>query len=174
MNLINRSIDEYGNSYFTTDQLVEMIMSGYDITNFSITSEKDVIENNLYSEELNINKIQTYIKNKSNIDDYYKNIKNTFLIPDNYMSIDLYNYLLSKCKNKEEFDRIDYEYNLIVKKNMTNFFKCVIYLVDFFRNNDILWGVGRGSSVSSYALYLIGIHKINSLKFNLDCHEFFK
>lgn len=173
MDLLDRSIDEYGKVYYTPDQLVNMIMSGYDVTNFSVTSEKDVTENN-NSEDLNIKKINFYQKNKSELTEYFNDIKNDFIIPDNFMSIDLYNFLLSKCNTQEEYIRIEYEYNLIVKKDMINFFKCIIYLVDFFRNNDILWGVGRGSSVSSYALYLIGIHKINSIKYNLDCHEFFK
>jgi len=34
--------------------------------------------------------------------------------------------------------------------------------------------VGRGSSVASYCLYLLGVHKINSLKFDLDIKEFLK
>ena len=48
------------------------------------------------------------------------------------------------------------------------------YLVDTMRENNIVWGVGRGSSVASYVLYLIGIHKIDSIKYNLDIHEFLK
>jgi DNA polymerase III alpha subunit len=48
------------------------------------------------------------------------------------------------------------------------------YLVDTLRENKVLWGVGRGSSVASYVLYLIGVHKIDSLKYNLDIAEFLK
>jgi DNA polymerase III alpha subunit len=40
--------------------------------------------------------------------------------------------------------------------------------------NNVVWGVGRGSSVASYVLYLLGVHKIDSLKYNLDIHEFLK
>jgi DNA polymerase III alpha subunit len=42
------------------------------------------------------------------------------------------------------------------------------------RENDIVWGVGRGSSVASYTLYLIGVHKIDSIKYELDINEFLK
>jgi DNA polymerase III alpha subunit len=42
------------------------------------------------------------------------------------------------------------------------------------RKNNILWGVGRGSSVASFVLYLIGIHRINSLFYNLPIEEFLK
>jgi len=50
----------------------------------------------------------------------------------------------------------------------------LVYLVDLFRENDIVWGVGRGSSVSSYCLFKIGIHKVDSLKYNLNIGEFLK
>ena len=31
------------------------------------------------------------------------------------------------------------------------------------RENNIVWGVGRGSPVASYVLFLIGVHRINSI-----------
>ena len=48
------------------------------------------------------------------------------------------------------------------------------YLVDTLRKNNVVWGVGRGSSVASYILYLIGVHKVDSIKYNLDINEFLK
>ena len=57
---------------------------------------------------------------------------------------------------------------------MNNLLRYMIYLVDFMRENDIVWGVGRGSSVASYVLYLIGVHKIDSLYYDLDIAEFLR
>ena len=57
---------------------------------------------------------------------------------------------------------------------MINLLRYMIYLVDFMRENGIVWGVGRGSSVASYVLYLIGVHKIDSIKFGLDWREFLR
>jgi len=48
------------------------------------------------------------------------------------------------------------------------------YMVDTLRENNIVWGVGRGSSVASYVLYLLGVHKVNSIKYNLDPTEFLR
>ena len=48
------------------------------------------------------------------------------------------------------------------------------YLVDTMRENNVVWGVGRGSSVASYILYLLGVHKVDSIKYGLDIHEFLK
>jgi DNA polymerase III alpha subunit len=42
------------------------------------------------------------------------------------------------------------------------------------KENKIVWGVGRGSSVASYVLYLIGVHRIDSIKYDLDIREFLK
>ena len=50
----------------------------------------------------------------------------------------------------------------------------MIYLVDYMRKNKIVWGVGRGSSVASYVLYLIGVNKIDSIKYKLECQEFLR
>jgi DNA polymerase III alpha subunit len=48
------------------------------------------------------------------------------------------------------------------------------YIVDTLRANNIVWGVGRGSSVASYVLHLIGVHKIDSIKYSIPIEEFFK
>jgi len=48
------------------------------------------------------------------------------------------------------------------------------YFVDTMQANNVVWGVGRGSSVASYVLYLIGVHKIDSIKYNLDWQEFLR
>jgi len=42
------------------------------------------------------------------------------------------------------------------------------------RRNNIVWGLGRGSSTASYVLYLLGVHKINSLYYDLSIEEFLK
>lgn len=60
------------------------------------------------------------------------------------------------------------------ERGMHNLLRYMIYLVDFMRENNIVWGVGRGSSVSSYVLYLIGIHKVDSIKYGLDINEFLR
>ena len=72
------------------------------------------------------------------------------------------------------FDLIEEELLEFEKHNMINLLRYMIYLVDFMRKNNIVWGVGRGSSVASYVLYLIGVHRINSIQFDLDWKEFIR
>jgi DNA polymerase III alpha subunit len=40
--------------------------------------------------------------------------------------------------------------------------------------NHVIWGVGRGSSVASYVLYLLGVHRIDSMFYDLDVSEFLR
>jgi len=76
--------------------------------------------------------------------------------------------------DSQEWDRVQEELAAFGERGMYNLLRYMIYLVDFMRENDIVWGVGRGSSVASYVLYLIGVHKIDSLKYNLDWREFLR
>jgi DNA polymerase III alpha subunit len=73
-----------------------------------------------------------------------------------------------------EWKRVCEEMDVYVDRGLTPVLKFMIYLVDTMRANNIVWGVGRGSSVASYVLFLIGVHKIDSMKYNLDYKEFLR
>ena len=60
------------------------------------------------------------------------------------------------------------------KKKFINVLQFLIYFVDTLRAKNVVWGVGRGSSVASFCLFLIGIHKINPLQYDLNIAEFLR
>jgi DNA polymerase III alpha subunit len=95
-------------------------------------------------------------------------------MPANYSELDVLKYLLGRCQTEQEQQRVKAEYVLFEKKNFTKVLQFLIYLVDTLRANNIVWGVGRGSSVASFCLFLIGVHKINPLLYNLDHREFLR
>ena len=99
--------------------------------------------------------------------------KDNWLIPHEYKNMDIEEFLVSKCP-KENYDRLIKELDLYHKNNMIPVLKTIKYIVDTLRKNNIVWGVGRGSSVASYVLFLLGVHKIDSVKYNLPIDEFFK
>ena len=70
--------------------------------------------------------------------------------------------------------RVWEELDAYKERGMHDLLRYMIYLVDYMRENNIVWGVGRGSSVASFVLYLIGIHKINSIQYQLDWREFLR
>lgn len=97
-----------------------------------------------------------------------------WLIPNEYLNLNIEEYCLSLCQTQEEIDRVTLELSLYKKNDMLIVLNCMKYIVDTLRKNNIVWGVGRGSSVSSYCLFLLGVHKINSLQYELPLEEFFK
>ena len=97
----------------------------------------------------------------------------TWFMPEDYCP-DLVEELYSKCTTPEQTARVTQELELFIQHNMLEVLYYCKYLVDTMRTNNILWGVGRGSSVASYVLYLIGIHKVDSIRYGLDITEFLK
>jgi DNA polymerase III alpha subunit len=100
------------------------------------------------------------------------NQKNWFIPEDYYPN--LVEYLYGCCTTKEQADRVSEELEAFIEHGMFDLLFCLKYIVDTLRQNNIVWGVGRGSSVASYVLYLIGVHKIDSIKYNLDWREFLR
>ena len=99
---------------------------------------------------------------------------NKWYMPDEYYQIDVKKYLLDKCQTQEERDRIEQEYILFEKKKFIRVLQFLIYFIDILREKNVVWGVGRGSSVASFCLFLIGVHKINPLQYDLNITEFLR
>lgn len=99
--------------------------------------------------------------------------KDLWFIPEEYRSMDIEGFLVDQCP-KENYDRLIQELELYRKNDMIPVLRAMKYIVDILRSNHIIWGVGRGSSVASYVLFLIGVHKIDSIKYKLPIEEFFK
>jgi len=88
--------------------------------------------------------------------------------------MDIAEYVLGLCRADHELQRVGQELLLYQERNLFDLLRYLKYLVDTLRKNNVVWGVGRGSSVASYVLFLIGVHKIDSLYYNLDIEEFLK
>jgi len=99
---------------------------------------------------------------------------NAWFVPQEYRDLDIESHVLSLCNTKEEHVRVEQEMTLYKKKNMLDVLRCMKYIVDTLKANNIVWGVGRGSSVASYVLFLLGVHRVDSIKYKLPIEEFFK
>lgn len=95
-------------------------------------------------------------------------------IPQEYRDIDVVRWLNNRELTHEQRERLHLEIELFRERNMIPVLTFLLYFVDTLRENGIVWGVGRGSSVASYVLFLIGVHKIDSIKYDLDIKEFLK
>ena len=100
--------------------------------------------------------------------------QNTWFMPDEYKNMDIAKWLLDQAKNDTELQRTGAELLMYAERDLLDLLRYLKYFVDTLRANNIVWGVGRGSSVASFVLYLLGIHKINSITYNLDIEEFIR
>ena len=104
----------------------------------------------------------------------FSDYSNEWFMPDEYKTLDICEWILLQCKTNEQLLRVQKELELFESHNMIDVLRFMKFLVDTLRNSSIVWGVGRGSSVASYVLFLIGVHKIDSIKYDLPIDEFFK
>lgn len=149
------------------------------ITDFSSLNidDKNAIDQFNNSIRLNadrINCLQMFSPSQLSIEDIDKERQQSWLMPESYKNFDIAGWLVEQCTSDTETNRVLEELKLFLEKDMIDVLIFLKYLVDVMRENNIVWGVGRGSSVASFCLYLIGIHKINSIQYNLDIREFLK
>lgn len=168
IDLKNRRINELtGNVILNDNSILELMYQGKEAVGLIAEDSEEI---NLFNKNARIfDKDECLISTKDN-----SNIDTSWNIPEKYKSLDLMNFLLSKCSSETEKKRVEYEYKKYEEFNLIDMLKFFVYLVDVMREHEILWGVGRGSSVSSYILYLIGIHRINSIKYDLNFDDFIK
>ena len=119
-------------------------------------------------------KLIEYIDPKLSVDSFDELNQNLWHMPEEYLSMDIAKWVLDQCKDEIELQRAGEELLLFQDRGMFPLLKYLKYLVDTMRTHNIVWGVGRGSSVASFILFLIGIHRINSLHYDLSIDEFLK
>ena len=168
--------DSLGIPRFTNKDLIDMIYSGHADKCHVVLCDADDDEDkfNEACEEQGLSKLQKYIPLDVDQKTFDGVCQSEWFMPEQYKNKDIAAYLQNKCTTQEELTRYFEEYAEFNKRGMLPLLRYMVYLVDFMRENDIVWGVGRGSSVASYILYLIGVHKVDSIQYGLDFNEFMR
>ena len=167
-------INDYGDCVYSEDSVIEQLYQDPTLDISKITVDTKLYNQALTKLQIDLPKLPEQILRNQTVVEFDKQNYNAWHMPESYENIDVKTYLLEKCNTEEERDRVLIEYKLFEQKGFTKELKFLIYFVDVLRSNNIVWGVGRGSSVSSFCLFLIGIHKINPLFYNLDYREFLR
>lgn len=103
----------------------------------------------------------------------------SWIIPQEYLDLSLDEYLMKALKNRSDLNPSMYLHRLMLelveikKHNIVLLFKTMIYVIDRLKEEKKIWGVGRGSSCASLVLYLIGVHEVDPIKYDIPMSEFF-
>ena len=167
-------INDYGDCMFAEQDVIDILYSNpnFDISKLFVKNpdqfNASVIELGLDLPQLK------QIPNREPLYEFDQIHCGNWYMPQKYYEINVLDWLLEKCQSPAEQDRVKAEYKLFKDKKFIKVLQFLIYFVDVLRENNIVWGVGRGSSVSSVCLFLIGVHKINPMLYDLDYKEFLR
>lgn len=163
--------DKYGNPIFEEKDIISLIYQ-----NQTDKLNQLVFDNTKDTEKLSqFEKIvlTDSVNRDYSIEEFDQTLQQNWLMPNEYQNMDIEGFLVHSCP-KEHYDRLIEELQEFRARNMLDLLRWLKYLVDTCRKNNIVWGVGRGSSVSSYVLYLIGVHRIDPIKYKLNWREFLR
>jgi DNA polymerase III alpha subunit len=142
------------------------------------TIKRALVENDIKFDDVlqleNAPELIQYNKLDMTVEQFDNQMQSNWLMPEQYKTMDIAQYVLNQCQGEAELQRAGEELLLFQERDMFVLLRYLKYLVDTMRENNIVWGVGRGSSVASFVLFLLGIHRINSLYYDLSIDEFLK
>lgn len=170
--------DKFGQMIFAEDDVIDLVMQGRPIQSMSnmlvdasVNLEKSALLLDCIPSLINYD---TLINLSESLEDFDRRLQQTWHMPQQYKDMDIAQYILNLCKTDAELQRCGQELLLYQERNLFDLLRYLKYLVDTMTQNQVIWGVGRGSSVASYVLYKLGVHRIDSLYYNLDITEFLR
>lgn len=175
--------DQYGQTWTTCNEIVDMLYHDPDLDfeNFLLqfgggSDSHDITKyrNAVKEFYLDFPELRTQREIDVTVDEFDRIQQSIWHMPEEYLNMDIAAWILDQCKTQDELQRVGKELLLYQERNLFDLLRQLKYVVDTWRANDIVWGVGRGSSVASYVLYLMGVHRINSMYYDLDVEEFLR
>ena len=170
--------NKFNELVFSENDLCDLLMQGRDI---------DSLKYVVIDETMNIETLARFIErpdslltwsfpynSETSVPEFHMSQQMSWHMPEEYKNLDIAEYILSLCNSEVELQRCGSELLLYQERDLFNLLKYLKYLVDVMTKHNVIWGVGRGSSVASYVLYKLGIHRIDSLYYNLDVQEFLR
>lgn len=171
--------DQFGQPIFDENDLCNLVMQGTDLISLKKVIVDPLVDldniKNIVEDVDSILKQWGRLSNENiSVSDWDRQQQSKWLMPDEYKQLDIAAYVLSLCKTDAELQRVGEELLLFQERDLFDLLRYLKYLVDSMTQHRLIWGVGRGSSVASYVLYLLKVHRIDSMYYNLDVHEFLR
>ena len=168
--------DDRGVAVTNTAELCDLLYQqpDLDLSRFTVT---DALLYNRSIEQLyaDMPRVKEYTFDQGlSIQEFDDHNQSNWHMPEEYKTMDVAEWVLNQCSTDAELQRCGEELLMFQERDAFDLLRYMKFLVDVMRANGVVWGVGRGSSVASFVLYKIGVHRINSLYYDLDPHEFLK
>jgi hypothetical protein len=170
--------NKFGELVFSEDDICDLIMQGRDI---------DSLKHVRVDETVDLEQLITFVErpeslltwgfpydNNVSVPEFHLTNQLSWHMPEEYKQLNIAEHILGLCGSEAELQRCGEELLLFQERNLFDLLRYLKYLVDIMTANRVIWGVGRGSSVASFVLYKLGVHRIDSLHYNLDVGEFLR
>jgi DNA polymerase III alpha subunit len=166
-------LDQYSNPIFDEADLVAALYKGQTLSNDMFVESSPNVT--LLQNQSGLNFLRALDRDNISLNEYDQTMQADWNMPDDYKTLDIETWLIEQSPPWDpNYTRLKEELEAYKARNMLDLLRWLKYFVDTCSKENILWGVGRGSSVASYVLYLIGVHSIDPIKYNLDWREFLR
>lgn len=167
--------NKFGELIFSESDVVDLLMQGKDIKVLDGMIVDDSISLDSWPEIIDpVPDLQRQRLHAMSVPEWHMANQQRWHMPEHYKKLDIADHVLSLCKGEAELQRCGHELLMFQERDMFDLLRYLKYLVDVMQQNQVIWGVGRGSSVASFVLYKLGVHRIDSLYYNLDIGEFLR
>ena len=164
-------LDQFSNPIFSEQDIFEALYKGQTLSPEMFVESNDDIKK---LEEVSELKFWAPLDDYDiTLKEYDSTLQSNWYMPDKYKTLDIEEWLLDSCP-EQNHQRLVEELEAYKQRNMLDLLRWLKYFVDTCEKEGVVWGIGRGSSVASYILYLIGVHSVDSIKYNLDWQEFLR
>ncbi len=169
--------NKFGEPVFGSSDIIHLYMQGHDLSAIERINVDSTVD--LETAAVILENVPVFVRYNELIEqmpteEFDHRNQSQWFMPDRYKQMDIAEYVLSLCNSDAELQRCGQELMLFQERDLFNLLRYLVYLVDTMRENKLIWGVGRGSSVASFVLYKLGVHRINSLHYDLDPEEFLR
>jgi DNA polymerase III alpha subunit len=169
-------LDKFSNPIFNEQDLIDALYTGYQLNPSDTIFVEERGPDFLTLEEVTGIRLFEPINSPTlSSEDFDKAYQERWEMPEQYKTFDIEGWLAEQSPPWDpNYTRLEEELAAYKSRNMLDLLRWLKYFVDTCEKQGIVWGVGRGSSVASYVLFLIGVHSIDPIKYNLSWQEFLR
>jgi DNA polymerase III alpha subunit len=167
--------NKFGELIFNESDVCDLLMQGRDVGSLKNLIIDNSVNLAQWSNVIDpVPDFQPHQTHNCSVEEFHAQQQRNWHMPEQYKTLDIAAHVLGLCSTQEELQRCGQELLLYQERDLFDLLRYLKYLVDVMIENNIVWGVGRGSSVASHVLYKLGVHRIDSMYYNLDISEFLR